>query len=366
MKQRWVVKLGSSSLTNHGQSLLNERLAAWAASISRLMAQGHEIVLVSSGAVASGMAHLGLDHRPSDISTLQAIAAIGQTDLVQSWRSEFAKFKIPAAQVLLNHSDISNRERYLNARAAVIVLLGLPAVPIVNENDSVVTDEIRFGDNDTLAALVANLIDADGVLLLTDQDGLFTAHPAKDAFAQLVDEAYADDDSLLGYVSSDVSNVGTGGMTTKLSAAKLAARSGARTVIANALETNVIERVVAGEQLGTSLKARALPIRARKQWLAGHLKLRGQLCVDAGARSFLERKGASLLPVGLISVSGEFSRGDCVALIDESGAEFARGLVNFPSHELSKLCGVPSEEIASRLGYQAEIEAIHRDNLVIV
>ncbi|WP_298636505.1 glutamate 5-kinase [uncultured Umboniibacter sp.] len=364
--QRWVVKLGSSSLTNHGTSLATEALSAWVADIAVLMSQGFEIVVVSSGAVAAGMARLNMADRPTQIAQLQAIAAIGQSDLVQAWRDEFAHVDTPVAQVLLNHSDIANRERYLNARAAIQVLLDLSAVPIVNENDSVATDEIRLGDNDNLAALVANLIDADGLLLLTDQDGLFTGNPNVDLNAELISEAFADEERLMEYASGSGTNVGTGGMSTKVSAARLAARSGTRTVIANAAAPQVVQRVINGARVGTQLLARSMPLRARKQWLAGHIQHSGVVVVDAGAREHLEQNGSSLLPVGIVGVQGNFQRGAGVIVQDESGKVFARGLTNFSAVELRDMAGKSSRVIAGLLGFEPEREAIHRDNLVLL
>ena len=364
--QRWVVKLGSSSLTNHGKSLATQALSSWVSDIAALMSQGYEIVVVSSGAVAAGMARLQLSQRPSQVAQLQAIAAIGQSDLVQAWRDEFANFNVPVAQVLLNHSDISNRERYLNARAAIQVLLDLPAVPVVNENDSVATDEIRLGDNDNLAALVANLIDADGLLLLTDQDGLFTANPSTNPDAEFIDQVFADDERLAGFASGAESSVGTGGMSTKVSAAQLAARSGTRTVIANASTEQVILRVLKGEQMGTQLNARSAPLRARKQWLAGHLNHTGVITVDAGAKKRLQQHGSSLLPVGILSVAGSFQRGACVSIQDSSGEVFARGLTNFNATELAEMAGKPSRVIGALLGYESDEEAVHRDNMVLL
>ena len=362
---RWVVKLGSSSVTEHGQRLADERLCGWAHQIAELVRQGHQIVVVSSGAVAAGMARLARQTRPTNLAEIQALAAIGQSDLVQAWRDAFEVHQLPVAQVLLNHSDISNRERYLNARNAITLLLEMPAVPIVNENDTVATDEIRLGDNDTLAALVANLIDADGVLLLTDQDGLFTANPAVDPAAELISERDANDPELDAMVGDATSEVGTGGMSTKLKAARMAARSGASTIIANARRDGVILQSVSGEALGTRLTASIRPFSSKKQWLADHLKVSGAVIVDDGARRVLREKGASLLPVGIIAVNGYFGSGENVVIESEHGEVIGRGLSNFSSDELQRVKGMASNELRERLGYETSPHAIHRDNMVV-
>jgi len=360
VSRRWVVKLGSSSLTDHGRSLIDLRLAEWAGDIARLCQMGDEVVLVSSGAVAAGMARLRLTERPATVAQLQAVASIGQSDLIQAWRDHFSKYSIPVGQILLNHSDISNRERYLNARSAIAELLAMGALPVVNENDSVATDEIRLGDNDTLAAQVANLVDADGLILLTDQDGLYTANPTKSADARLVSEEYCDMACLDGYVAGSASKFGTGGMVTKLTAARLAGRSGANTTIANALAENVIYRVAQGESVGTRLRAREERMSARKKWLANQHQVRGRVQIDEGAVRALCDTGASLLPVGVAEVVGEFGRGDCVAIEDTDGNVFAKGLVNMSAMELLALRRGGDKSL---LGVD---ELVHRDNLVIL
>jgi len=360
VSRRWVVKLGSSSLTDHGRSLIDSRIAGWVGDIARLCRGGDQVVLVSSGAVAAGMARLRISQRPETVAQLQAIASIGQSDLIQAWRDHFSKYSIPVGQILLNHSDISNRERYLNARSAISELLAMGAIPVVNENDSVATDEIRLGDNDTLAAQVANLVDADGLILLTDRDGLYTANPAKDAAAQLVSEEFCDMARLDGYVAGSGSAVGTGGMVTKLAAARLAGRSGINTTIASALAENVIYRVAQGDSVGTRLLAREGRMSARKKWLANQLKVRGRLIVDDGAMRALSESGASLLAVGLVNVFGDFARGDCVSVESVDGDVFARGLVNASAMELLAFGADPTNSVV------LEAELIHRDNLVIL
>lgn len=365
MAQRWVVKLGSSSITNGGVSLARERLNDWAAQISTLVREGHQVVLVSSGAVAAGMARLQQIDRPTSVAKLQAIAAIGQSDLVQAWQSTFSAYEMPVAQVLLNHADISNRERYLNARAAIQELLNLGAIPTVNENDSVATDEIRLGDNDTLAALVANLIDADGLLLLTDQEGLFDDNPNTNPQATLVREAHANAPELTQFAQGASSNVGTGGMATKVKAAQIASRSGADTIIASAFRENVIRDAVAHVSVGTLLSAEQKPISSRKQWLAGHLRVAGKITVDAGAARVLTDRGASLLPVGVTAVEGEFNRGANVAITDTSGEIIGHGLVNYAAADLIKIVGLDSMSAWRKLGYAGDKEVVHRDNLVI-
>lgn len=362
---RWVVKLGSSSVTESGKRLALKDIERWASQIANLREQGHEVVLVSSGAVAAGMARLNLTERPRTISQLQAAAAVGQSDLVQAWRQSFEAFNLPVGQVLLNHSDISNRERYLNARDAIQCLLKLPAIAVINENDSVATDEIRLGDNDTLAALVANLIDADGLLLLTDQDGVFTSNPSIDEHAELIAECDAYDPRLDEVVSDSGSQVGTGGMITKLKAARIAARSGAITTIANARACDAIQRAIRGE-IGTRLDATTKVISSKKQWLAGRLKVSGRIVVDSGAEQALIKNGASLLPVGVVVVEGDFGRGDNIEIFNSREVCIARGLSNFSAGELTLIKGLTSDELIVELCAPFELEAVHRDNLVLL
>lgn len=364
--KRCVIKIGSALLTNDGAGLNLAGIATWVEQISNLKKMGVEVVLVSSGAVAEGMCRLGINKRPESLHELQAAAAVGQMGLIQSYESEFQKYDLHTAQILLMHDDLSNRQRYLNARNTVRSLLDLGVVPIINENDTVVTDEIRFGDNDTLAALVANLIEADYLLILTDQNGLFDRNPREHSDAQLISEASADDNSLAAMAEGGAGTFGRGGMATKVSAAKLAARSGSSTLIAAGNEENIIQRVFNAEEIGTLLYAEKNPVAARKQWLAGHLQIKGQLVLDDGAVKKLCDSGSSLLAVGVSDVQGDFSRGEIVSCITSDGKEIARGLVNYNSVEVKKVKGKMSNEIESILGYVDDAELIHRDNLVIV
>lgn len=363
--QRWVVKIGSALLTNNGQGLDAPAIAGWVEQLAQLQKSGVELVLVSSGAVAAGMTHLGWSERPDAIHELQAAAAVGQTRLVQTYEQEFQKYGLNTAQVLLDHDDLSNRQRYLNARSTLRALTGLGIIPIVNENDTVVTDEIRFGDNDTLGALVANLVVADVLVILTDQDGMYTADPRSNPDAELIGETDANDVTL-DAKAGDGGKLGRGGMITKVRAARLAARSGAHTVIVGGRIENVVTRLRAGESLGTLLTADQRPQAARKRWLAGQLQVRGCLVLDDGAVRVLKQQGKSLLPVGVRSAEGDFNRGDMVSCVDSEGSEVARGLVNYSVQESRRIIGRPSEEIESRLGYVDEPELIHRDNLVVL
>jgi glutamate 5-kinase len=361
-----VVKIGSALLTDNGRGVNNSAICAWVAQIAELRQQGVEVVLVSSGAVAAGMDRLGWNRRPESIHQLQAAAAIGQSHLVQVYEQAFGRFDIRSAQILLDHDDLSNRTRYLNARSTLRTLLSLGAVPIVNENDTVVTDEIRFGDNDTLAALVANLVEADALLILTDADGLFTEDPRDNPDAELVGEASALDQRLLGMAGDSRSGLGRGGMTTKVRAAQLAARSGAWTVIAGGAREGVVTRVWKGEDLGTLLLPEADPLAARKRWLAGQLQVRGSLTLDSGAERALRDGGKSLLSVGVTAVQGRFHRGDLVSCLDGAGHEIARGLVNYDSSESARILGQSSEHFVELLGYRDDDELIHRDNLILL
>jgi glutamate 5-kinase len=364
--KRIVVKVGSSLVTNSGEGLDTRAIGNWAQQISTLRAQGCEVVLVSSGAIAEGMQRLGWKQRPSAVHELQAAAAVGQMGLVQVYESCFSQHGLRAAQVLLTHADLADRERYLNARSTLRTLLTLGVIPIINENDTVVTDEIKFGDNDTLGALVANLIEADALVILTDQVGLFTADPRKDASASLISEAQAGDAKLELMAGGAGSSIGRGGMITKVLAAKRAARSGAHTVIASGHENNVLPRLLQGESIGTLLVAPALSLDARKQWLADHLQVMGKVTLDAGAVRALINEGKSLLPIGVTQVAGEFQRGAVVAILDTEGRDIARGLINYSAAEARRISGKASGEIESILGYVDESELIHRDNLVLL
>jgi len=363
--RRWVVKIGSALLTADGSGLDQEAIADWVKQIANLRAQGLEIVLVSSGAVAEGMKRLGWIKRPHTLFEQQAAAAVGQMGLVQAYESCFQQHDIHTAQVLLTHEDLSDRQRYLNARSTLRSLLDLGVVPVVNENDTVVTDEIRFGDNDTLAALVANLIEADALIILTDQQGLFDKDPRTNSDAKLVHEASADNEALEQMVGGS-GDLGQGGMLTKLRAARLASRSGTATVITHGRTPEVLTQVRAGDEVGTYLQPGQVPLVARKQWLAGHLQLQGKLTLDDGAVKVLRDAGRSLLPVGVVAVEGNFKRGEAVACVDDQGQEIARGLVNYSSEETFKIMGRSSDELESVLGYVDEPELIHRDNLVLV
>lgn len=364
--KRCVIKIGSALLTNDGAGLNMVGIATWVEQISNLLKSGVEVVLVSSGAVAEGMCRLGLTKRPDTLHELQAAAAVGQMGLIQYYESEFQKYDLHTAQILLTHDDLSNRQRYLNARNTIRSLLELGVVPIINENDTVVTDEIRFGDNDTLAALVANLIEADYLLILTDQNGLFDRNPREHSDAKLISEASADDNSLAAMAEGGAGTFGRGGMATKVSAAKFAARSGTSTLIAAGNEKNIIEKIFSGEELGTLLYAEENPVTARKQWLAGHLRVKGQLFLDNGAVKKLCDSGSSLLAVGVSTVKGDFSRGEMVSCFTVDGNEIARGLINYSSTEVEKIKGKASKEIESILGYIDDVELIHRDNIVLM
>ncbi len=363
--RRLVVKIGSSLLTNQGAGLDRAALGDWVAQLAALGDEGREVVLVSSGAVACGMQRLHVKQRPRALFELQALAAVGQMGLIEAYETAFARHGRQAAQVLLTHDDLVDRRRYLNARSALRALLSLSVVPIVNENDTVATEEIRFGDNDTLAALVANLIEAELLVILTDQAGLYEEDPRQNPKARLVSEAPAGDPTFIA-MAGDPGAWGRGGMRTKLTAAAKAARSGAGTVIVAGREPRVLSRVLAGETLGTYLYPAANRLVARKRWLAAHLSVRGRLTLDEGAVRVLRDAGCSLLPVGVQAVSGQFARGEMVACLNREGQEVARGLVNYSDAELRLIMGHPSEEIERLLGYQDEPEVIHRDNLVVV
>ena len=364
--RRWVVKVGSALITADGRGLDREAIAGWTDQMARLRRQGREVVLVSSGSVAEGMARLGWSRRPHALHALQAAAAIGQMGLVRVYESCFERHGLRTAQVLLTHEDLADRQRYLNARSTLRTLLELGAVPVVNENDTVATDEIRFGDNDTLAALVANLVEAELLVILTDQEGLYRADPRRNPDAERVVEADADDPALDAMAGGGAGALGRGGMLTKVRAARRAARSGAATIIASGRHPGVLDAIAAGEAVGTLLRPRAEPLAARKQWLAGQLKVRGRLYLDDGAVRVLRESGRSLLAVGVTRVEGDFRRGEVVACLDPAGREIARGLVNYGASEARRIQGQPSERIEAILGYVDEPELIHRDNLVLV
>ncbi len=364
--RRIVVKVGSSLVTNEGRGVDAEAIGNWSRQLTALARQGRELVMVSSGAIAEGMKRLGWSARPKLIHELQAAAAVGQMGLVQMYETKLREQGMGSAQVLLTHADLADRERYLNARTTLLTLLSLGVIPVINENDTVVTDEIKFGDNDTLGALVANLVEADALVILTDQRGLYAADPRKDPAARFIDEAQAGDPQLELMAGGAGSSLGRGGMLTKILAAKRAARSGASTVIAWGREPDVLLRLAAGEAIGTALIAGTAKLAARKQWMADHLQLRGGVVVDDGAAVKVRDEGKSLLPIGMTEVQGDFARGDVIAVRTGQGAEIARGLANYSAAEARLIARRPSAQIESLLGYANEPEMIHRDNLVLV
>lgn len=364
--RRWVVKIGSALLTAGGKGLAREALSSWVEQMAAWVLAGNQLVLVSSGAVAEGMSRMGWNCRPTALHELQAAAAIGQMGLIRAYETCFQKRGLHTAQVLLTHDDLTNRERYLNARSTLNTLLKLGVVPVVNENDTVANDELLFGDNDTLAALVANLIGADLLILLTDQKGLYDSDPRFNENANLITQSRVDDPLLDEVAAGSAGGLGKGGMTTKVRAARLAARSGAATIIAPGAGKDVLGRIAAGESVGTLLTPVQGPEAARKRWLAGHLQVRGQLVLDDGAVKVLQKSGRSLLAIGVIKVKGHFSRGQVVSCVDQQGHEVARGLVNYDAEEAGKIRGHASSQIKSILGYVDEDELIHRDNLVLI
>ncbi|MCA1857537.1 glutamate 5-kinase [Massilia oculi] len=363
---RIIVKVGSSLVTDEGRGLDHAAIARWAAQIAALRAMRKEVVLVSSGAIAEGMLRLGFTRRPTDIHELQACAAVGQMGLAQIYETSFHGHGVKTAQVLLTHADLADRERYLNARSTLTTLLRLGVVPIINENDTVVTDEIKFGDNDTLGALVANLIEADALVILTDQRGLFSSDPRKDPSARLVAQAQAGDPQLEAMAGGAGSSIGRGGMLTKVLAAKRAARSGAHTIIAWGREEDVLLRLAGGEAIGTQLSAPTGRLTARRQWMIDHLHTTGEVVIDAGAAQKLTREGKSLLPIGVVAVRGEFGRGQVITCLDEAGQPLARGLTNYTSSEVRRIMRHSSAEIERILGYVEGPELVHRDNLVLL
>ncbi len=363
--KRVVIKVGSSLVTNEGRGLDEVAIGEWCRQMAHLVRQDCEVIMVSSGAIAEGMKRLGWTQRPHAINELQAAAAVGQMGLAQMYETKLRENGLGSAQVLLTHADLADRERYLNARSTLLTLIGLGVVPVINENDTVVNDEIKFGDNDTLGALVANLVEADALIILTDQPGLFSADPRKDPAAQLIEQGRAGDPALEAMAGGAGSSIGRGGMITKILAAKRAAGSGASTVVAWGREPDVLIRLKNGESIGTLLVAPTQKTRARKQWIADHLQMRGAVWVDAGAASKVREEGKSLLPIGMFQVDGEFSRGDVIAIRDKQGVEIARGLANYASAEARLMCRKPSSEIEALLGYVAEPEMLHRDNMVL-
>ena len=364
--RRWVVKIGSALLTDDGKGLARNAIGDWVEQMAALRRAGIELVLVSSGSIAEGMARLKMKQRPHEVHALQAAAAVGQMGLVQAYESEFQRYNMHTAQVLITHEDLSNRQRYLNARSTLRELLRLGVVPVINENDTVVTEEIRFGDNDTLGALVTNLVEAEALIILTDQKGVHERDPRTDCDAPLISVINAHDQRLDQMAGSGKGRLGQGGMQTKIRAARLAARSGSFTVIAGGREPQVLSRLQQGEPLGTLLVPDLEPIDARKRWLAGSLKSRGCLVLDDGAVNVLKKGGKSLLAVGVVDASGSFVRGDRVTCMDSEGEAVALGLVNYSLDEVKRLLGKSSDEIEMILGYVVEPELIHRDNMVVL
>jgi len=364
--RRIVVKVGSSLVTNEGRGVDGEAIGNWARQLAALAREGRELVMVSSGAIAEGMKRLGWSERPKELPELQAAAAVGQMGLVQMYETRLSEQGMRSAQVLLTHADLADRERYLNARTTLLTLLSLKVIPVINENDTVVNDEIKFGDNDTLGALVANLVEADALVILTDQRGLYSADPRKDPAARFIDVASAGDPALERMAAGAGSGIGRGGMITKVLAAKRAAGSGASTIIAWGRESDVLLRLARGERIGSELVAGTAKLAARKQWMVDHLQLRGAVVVDDGAVAKLRDEGKSLLPIGVVDVQGEFSRGDVIAVRSGAGAEIARGLANYSSSEARLIARKPSSQIGSLLGFANEPELIHRTNLVLV
>jgi len=364
--KRWVIKIGSALLTKDGKGLDYSAIEDWSEQIAQLRKQGIEIILVSSGSVAEGMSRMGWSKRPTELAELQAAAAIGQTGLIEAYENQFKKHGIQAAQILLTHDDIRNRKRYLNARNTLRALLKFKALPIINENDTVALEEMRLGDNDTLAALAANLVEADLLVILTDQDGLFDKDPRHNDDAKLISEDSANNADLLKFVGDIATSLGSGGMGTKLTAAKRAAHSGCATVIASGREEKVLRRLAQGEEIGTLLKPEQTQITARKQWIAGQVQVKGTLYLDKGASQAIQKNGTSLLPVGIEKSEGNFDRGDVVDCKNNKGEIVARGVVNYSYKEVSKLYKTPSNQISNILGYAGESEIIHRDNLVVL
>ena len=364
--RRIVVKVGSSLVTNEGRGVDGAAIANWSRQLAAMANQGREMLMVSSGAIAEGMKRLGWSQRPTELHELQAAAAVGQMGLAQMYESRLAEQGMASAQVLLTHADLADRERYLNARSTLLTLLGLRVIPVINENDTVVNDEIKFGDNDTLGALVANLVDADAYVILTDQRGLYAADPRRDPAARFIDEAQAGDPALEAMAGGAGSAIGKGGMLTKVLAARRAAGSGASTLIAHGREPDVLLRLAAGERIGTALVASTPKFAARKQWMVDHLQLRGWVQVDEGAVAKLRFEGKSLLPIGVLQVHGDFLRGDVIAVRAASGEEIARGLANYSAAEARRIARKPSAQIAGLLGYSNEPELIHRTNLVLI
>ena len=366
MSERWVIKIGSALATADGAGVDRPFMSACARQMVALSRTGRELVLVTSGAIAEGCVRLGMQQRPTSINELQAAAAVGQMGLSRAWDEAFSAFGRSTAQILLTHDDLAGRQRYLNARTTLRTLLRMGVLPVVNENDTIATDEIRLGDNDTLGALVANLIEADVLVLMTDQQGLFERDPRQDPAAPLVARAQASDPRLDEMAGDSMGRLGRGGMATKIRAARIAARSGARTIIVGGQMPDVLDRLGNGEALGTVLLPDRPRMDARKQWIASHLQIQGTLVLDDGAVRVLRSEGASLLAIGVVDVRGQFNRGDVVVCVDQAGTEIARGLVNYSADESLRIMRKPSGQFAALLGYEGDLELMHRDNLVLL
>ena len=360
-----IIKLGSSIITNDGKGIDEAFLSNFAADIS-LLAKKMQVVIVSSGAIAAGLKKLGISRRPSELSELQAAAAVGQMDLIRSFEKEFSKVSMICAQVLLTHDDLSDRKRYLNARSTLNNLLEKNVIPIINENDTVSNEEIKFGDNDNLAALTANLLEADYLILLTDQDGLYSDDPRKNSNVTLLSRISVNDKKLDEVAKATTSSVGRGGMYTKILAARRASLSGTHTIIANGKNRKVFSNLLNDSVSGTFIQSEERQLDARKKWLAGQLKSKGTLIIDDGATNAIVNSGKSLLSVGITDVKGKFDRGDLVQCISSSGQEVAKGLINYSSSEVGKVLGQPSDKMESLLGYVNESSVIHRNNLVVL
>ncbi|WP_159991292.1 glutamate 5-kinase [Pelistega ratti] len=364
---RIVIKIGSSLITDYGKGINHQAITSWVNQIAYLRQLGKQVVLVSSGAIAEGMARLGWEQRPKEVAKLQAAASIGQMGLVQAYEKAFSSHGLLSAQILLTHEELADRLRYINARSTLFTLLELGVVPIVNENDTVVTDEIRLGDNDTLGAVVTNLIEAEALIILTDQSGLYDSDPRKNPNARFIHHAMAGDTILEDMAGGSGSSVGTGGMITKVLAAKRAASTGAHTIIVSGQEPNVLCRLSAGEAIGTALEAQQNIRSARKQWLADHLRVKGKIVLDTGAIEAIVAAGKSLLPIGVIAVIGDFMRGDLVACVDEKGQEYARGLINYDASDARRILRQPTHKLADMLGGDIHNEEmIHRNNMVVL
>jgi len=366
MKKRWVIKIGSSLVTKSSTGLNIKNIKDWAGQINELIDQNINVIIVSSGAIAEGMNRLNLVKRPSSSSRLQALAATGQMGLIQAYEVAFKKYNILTAQMLLTHEDLSNRARYLNAKNTLNNLMQYNIIPIINENDTVSTDEIKFGDNDTLASLVANLSGAEKLIILTDQDGLYTNDPRKVKDSKLIKSISVLDKKLNKYAGPSNNILGRGGMITKISAAKKAAKSNTQTIIANGIKKNILINILNNQDyIGTTIYNKNLAINSKKQWIANSLKIKGKIIVDAGAKKVIKQSGKSLLPVGIKSISGEFKKGDLLAICSSNNIEIATGLTNYGSNELAKIIGMSTARIKKEFGIIDSEVVIHRDNMIL-